>query len=205
LAPCSARPHRSRQSAAGPYYLTSLVALLGAVSSVAATARKPRETRVIGSGPKAGVAFPVEVPTHVTALIQFAGGAGASTTFSFDSPDPGIAFEVTGTEATLSVPDPNRFDGPLRIRSAGDSDWQELPIEGTEAGRGIGVLDMARGLRTGAPHRASGALALHVLDVMSAISDSAERGSFVAIGTLPQKIEPLPASWDPFEATLANS
>jgi len=186
----------------GPYYLTSLVALLGPVSAVAATARRPRETRVIGSGPRIGTVFPVEVPTHVTALIEFAGGAGAASTFSFDSPDPGVSFEVTGTEATLSVPDPNRFDGPLRIRSADDSEWRELPIDGTEAGRGIGVLDMARALRAGVPHRASGALALHVLDVMSAIIDSAALRGFTAIGTLPHKIESLPASWDPFEATL---
>ena len=186
----------------GPYYLTALVALLGPVSGVVATARKPRETRVIGSGPRAGTAFPVEVPTHVTALIEFADGAGAASTFSFDSPSPRVAFEVTGTEATLSVPDPNRFDGPLRIRAAGDSEWRELPVDGTEAGRGIGVLDMARALRTGVPHRASGTLALHVLDVMAAISDSAETRTFTAIGTHPHKIEPLPASWDPFEATL---
>jgi predicted dehydrogenase len=186
----------------GPYYLTALVALLGPVAGVAATARKPRETRVIGSGPRAGAEFPVEVPTHVTALIEFAGGTGAASTFSFDSPNPRIEFEVTGTEATLSVPDPNRFGGPLRIRSAGDCDWRELPVVGAQAGRGIGVLDMARALRAGVPHRASGTLALHVLDVMSAISDSAERGGFTAIGTLPNKIEPLPASWDPFEATL---
>lgn len=186
----------------GPYYLTSLVALLGPVAGVAATARRAQETRVIGSGPRAGTGFPVEVPTHVTALIEFADGAGAASTFSFDSPDPGVSFEVTGTEATLSVPDPNRFDGPLRIRTADDAEWRDLPVEGTEAGRGIGVLDMARALRTGVPHRASGTLALHVLDVMTAISDSAERRAFTAISTLPRKIEPLPASWDPFEATL---
>ena len=186
----------------GPYYLTALVALLGPASTVAATARKSRETRVIGSGPKAGTAFAVEVPTHVTALIEFAAGAGASSAFSFDSPAAKRLIEIGGTEATLSLPDPNEFGGPLRIRTAQDEEWRELPIEGTEAGRGIGVLDLARALRSGAPHRASGALALHVLDLMSAISASAAEGTFQKVTAELAPVEPLPADWDPFARTL---
>ena len=190
----------------GPYYVTALVALLGPVATVAATGRKAHQERVIGSGPKAGQAFPVEVPTHVTALLEFAsGGVGASTTFSFDSPLSRQVIEIAGTEATLSVPDPNRFGGPLLIRAAGEEDWRELPVEGTEAGRGIGVVDLARALRAGVGHRASGSLALHVLDVMATILDSAGRGSFAEVGADAAPVtapEPLPVSWDPFEATL---
>jgi predicted dehydrogenase len=186
----------------GPYYLTALVALLGPVASVAATGRRAHERRVIGSGPKAGTDFPVEVPTHVTALLEFESGPGATTTFSFDSPHPRREIEIVGTEATLVVPDPNVFGGPLLIRSASDDSWRELPAAGTEAGRGIGVVDMARALRAGTPHRASGSLALHVLDVMAAIIDSAERGAFVGIEARPGVVEPLPVSWDPFGATL---
>jgi predicted dehydrogenase len=186
----------------GPYYLTALVSLLGPASTVAATARKSRETRVIASGPKAGTVFAVEVPTHVTALIEFAAGAGASTSFSFDSPAAKRLIELGGTEATLALPDPNTFGGPLQIRTAKDTEWRDLPIEGTEAGRGIGVLDLARALRTGAPHRASGDLALHVLDIMSAISASALEGSFQKVTAELGTLEPLPAEWDPFERTL---
>ena len=186
----------------GPYYLTALVSVLGQASTVAATARKSRETRVIGSGPRAGTAFAVEVPTHVTALIEFAAGAGASTSFSFDSPAAKRLIEIGGTEATLALPDPNTFGGPLRIRTAADQEWRDLPVEGTDATRGIGVLDLARALRTGAAHRASGELALHVLDVMSAISASAAEGSFQKVTTELGAVEPLPADWDPFERTL---
>lgn len=186
----------------GPYYLTALVSLLGPASTVAATARKSRETRVIGSGPRAGTVFAVEVPTHVTALIEFAAGAGASTSFSFDSPAAKRLIEVGGTEATLALPDPNTFGGPLQIRTAADKEWRDLPTAGTEAGRGIGVLDLARALRTGAAHRASGELALHVLDVMSAISASALEGSFQKVAAELAPVEPLPAEWDPFERTL---
>lgn len=186
----------------GPYYLTALVSLLGPVSRVAATARQARAQRVIGSGPKAGTAFDVEVPTHVTALIDLETGPSVISTFSFDSPLPRRVIEITGTEGTLSVPDPNNFDGPLRVRGVKDDDWRELPVTGPVAGRGLGVLDMARALRTGAPHRASGAMALHVLETMAAIIDSAENGEFRAIeSTAPIPAE-LPQDWDPFASTL---
>jgi predicted dehydrogenase len=187
----------------GPYYITALVALLGPVATVAATARKAHEERVIGSGPKAGQKFPVEIPTHVTALLEFAAGdVGASTTFSFDSPVSRQTIEVIGTEGTLALPDPNHFGGALRVRGATDDEWRELPVAGTEAGRGIGVVEMARALRAGVPHRASGVLASHVLDVMAAMLDSAERGAFEPVGAGLAPVEPLPVSWDPYAATL---
>jgi predicted dehydrogenase len=186
----------------GPYYLTALVALLGPVSAVAATGHKARESRVIASGPKAGTAFPVEVPTHMTALLEFRGGAGATTTFSFDSPLQRQSIEITGTEATLLVPDPNHFDGALRLRRAGAKDAEEIPATGTSVGRGIGVLEMARALRSGAAHRASGELALHVLDVMTAITASAEGAVFADVPAWTEKLEALPEGWDPLEATL---
>lgn len=186
----------------GPYYLTALIALLGSVTSVAATGRKARATRVVGSGPKAGKEFPVEVPTHVTALLEFTEGYGANSTFSFDSPAFKRLLEIGGTEATLALPDPNTFGGPLLVRSPGDEEWRELPIEGTEAGRGIGVVDMARSLRSGTAHRASGKLGMHVLDVMSAIAESAAEGSFQKVTSEVVKPEPLPVTWDPREATL---
>ena len=186
----------------GPYYLTALVSLLGPVARVAATARQARARRVIGSGPKAGTVFDVEVPTHVTALIDLETGPGVISTFSFDSPLPRRMIEITGTEGTLSLPDPNTFEGPLRVRGAKDDDWRELPVSGPVAGRGLGVLDMARALRGGAPHRASGTMALHVLETMAAIIDSAENGEFRAVeSTAPIPAE-LPEDWDPFARTL---
>jgi predicted dehydrogenase len=186
----------------GPYYLTALVALLGPVATLAATGRKARGSRVIGSGPKAGTEFPVEVPTHVTALLEFRGGTGATTTFSFDSPLVRHSIEITGTEATLLVPDPNNFNGHLRLRTAGSPEPRDLQATGTTVGRGIGVLDMARALRTGTAHRASGELALHVLDVMTAIATSARGTGFEGVPGWTEKLEALPEDWDPLEATL---
>jgi predicted dehydrogenase len=186
----------------GPYYLTALVALLGPAARVAASTRRARDHRVIGSGPKAGTAFPVEVPTHVNALIDFAGSASATTTFSFDSPVGRRMIEIMGTEGALSLPDPNTFDGPLLARGLHDAEWRELPVTGTTAGRGLGVLDMARSLRTGTPHRASGALALHVLEIMTAIGDAGEDGESRHLRTTSPTPPPLPDNWDPHANTL---
>jgi len=54
-------------------------------------------------------------------------------------------------------------------------EWTEVPVSGgyAGAGRGVGVADMARAVRTGEPHRASGELAYHVLDVLESFVDSA--------------------------------
>ncbi|MFE0172861.1 Gfo/Idh/MocA family protein [Streptomyces sp. NPDC059002] len=186
----------------GPYYLTSLVALFGGVSQVAAVSARARRERSVGSGPKAGQVFPVDVPTHVSSLVEFASGVRANTTFSFDSALPRIGFEIAGTEGTLAVPDPNTFGGPLKLLPNGADDWRELPVRGRLDGRGLGVVDMARALRGGTAHRASGALALHVLQTMTAITRSADRAEFTPLTTRLVPPEPLPDGWDPREATL---
>ena len=100
----------------GPYYLSVLATLFGPATRVAAVGRRDRDTRVIGSGPRAGTEFAVEVPTYMSALAQYAGGQAASLLFSWDSPLSRSGFvEITGTEATLAVPDPNQ----VRRRPAG--------------------------------------------------------------------------------------
>ncbi|MGW0807286.1 Gfo/Idh/MocA family protein [Nonomuraea sp. NPDC002799] len=187
----------------GPYYLTALVSLLGPVSRVAASTRRARAERVVGSGPKAGTVFPVDVPTHVNALLDFPGSATAAATFSFDSSVSRRIIEIIGTEGALSLPDPNTFAGPLLVRDLYESDWRELPVPATTASRGIGVLDLARSLRAGTPHRASGDLAHHVLELMSAIAESSERAEFRSIASTTTAPEPLPADWDPYAATLS--
>jgi predicted dehydrogenase len=189
----------------GPYYLTALAAVFGPAESVAAVGRRSRDRRVIGSGPRAGTSFEVEVPTHVSALISYESGAAATFVLSFDSPLRRHGFiEVTGTEATLALPDPNRFDGDVRARTADDEDWRAIPAAGTTAGRGLGVLDLARTLRAGVPHRATGELGLHVLDILESIARSAASGSFVPVTTtftVPPALEP---GWDPSARTLAR-
>lgn len=187
----------------GPYYLTALVQTFGSISKVAAIGSKSKELRVIGSGPKAGEEFTVEVPTHVSAMSQFENGQSSHSVFSFESPRQRMGFvEITGTEATISLPDPNHFDGEVRLWRAGDNEWTVIPATGPSQGRGMGVLDMARSLRAGVPHRATGSLAYHVLDTMVSISESMESGTFIDVESSAPASAALPKDWDPTAATL---
>lgn len=187
----------------GPYYLTTLVQAFGPAARVAAAASKARPTRTIGSGPKAGEEFDVTVPTHHGAITVFESGASAQSIFSFDSPLPRGGFvEVTGTEATLAFPDPNQFDGTIKIRTRAGDDWEVAAETTAQSTRGTGVLDLARAIRSGTPHRASGEQALHVLDLMVSIAQSAEKGEFVALDSTFTPVEALPDDWDPHARTL---
>lgn len=185
----------------GPYYLSVLATLFGPARRVAALGRRASDTRTVGSGPRAGTEFTVEVPTHVAALVDYAGGEAAQLLFSWDSPLARHGFvEITGTEATLAVPDPNRFDGDLKIRRAGEDDWTVIGSTGAAAGRGSGVVDMVRAIRNNEPHRASGEMALHVLEVMSALDRSAVTASFETVETHFDLPAPLAEEWDPYAA-----
>ena len=194
----------------GPYYLTTLVHIFGAVDSVAAVGSKSRATRTIQVGDRAGTVFPVEVPTHVSAIARFAGGGVSQSVFSFDSPlvRMGVV-EITGTEGTMLVPDPNMFTGDVKITRApslpdllADPKWESVPLTGALAGRGTGVLDMARAMRTGTRPLASGELAYHVLDTMTAIDEAIATRRTVEVASTVDTVPLVSEDWDPFAATL---
>src|SRR5690606_26029692 len=101
--------------------------------------------------------------------------------------------EIYGSEATLSVPDPNRFDGPVLLRAEGDEEWREMPYTHhyTAPGRSIGVADMARALRENDSSRANGELAYHVLDLMHAFHDAAREGRHIEVESTCRRPAPL--------------
>jgi predicted dehydrogenase len=178
----------------GPYYLTALVSLMGPVVRVSGSARASFPTRTITSEPKKGKVIPVDTPTHLVGVLDFENGAIGQITTSFDvwaSRLPCI--EVYGTEGSMSVPDPNGFGGTVQIRKPGDSDWQDVTHSHgyAENSRGLGVMDMAYAIRTGRPHRASGELAFHVLDIMHAVHTASDSGKAVELKTALVKPEPM--------------
>jgi predicted dehydrogenase len=174
----------------GPYYITALVNLIGPVARVTGIASRAHAQRTITSEPLRGQAIAVEVSTHIAGTLEFANGAVVSIATSFDVPVHRHApIELYGTEASLLVPDPNRFGGPVELARAGGS-WQTQPIEHRYADgnhRGIGVADLAYALRDGAPQRCSGELALHVLEVMEAFQVSSDGGRHVTIHSRPSR------------------
>ncbi len=191
----------------GPYYFTALVHLLGPVESVVATGTRSRDTRQLVVGPNAGQEFPVEVPTHLSVLTSFEQGGNAQSLLSFDTPlfRHGV-FEVNGTEGTIVLPDPNTFGGghPIRIaRPLGadvsfpiEQEWETLSDEEPTVGRGLGILDMARAIRGGGSHIATGEVGYHVLDTMVAVEESVERRAFVPVESTVAPIASLPEDFD---------
>lgn len=179
----------------GPYYLTTLVSLLGPVQSVAGATRISFPERTITSQPKYGQTITVRTPTHVAGLLNFASGPIGTIITSFDvwgSKLPRI--EIYGSRGTLSVPDPNSFGGPVLLLRERESSWTEVPLSHPyEANsRGVGIADMAYALRTGRPQRASGELAFHVLEIMHGIHQASAEGRHYQLVSSVARPEPLP-------------
>ena len=179
----------------GPYYLTALVNLMGPVARVAGSARMTFPERIATSEALMGQRLPVEVNTHIAGTLEFASGAIASLITSFDVWGHGLPpIEVHGADGSLSVPDPNNFDGVVRALAGGSSDWADVAqAHSSSIGRGVGVADMAYAIQSGRPHRASGELAFHVLDIMLSLEEAAALGRHVAIKSALDQPAALPA------------
>jgi predicted dehydrogenase len=195
----------------GPYYITNLIQLIGPVRRVAALATTPAKERTITSQPRHGEKISVATPTSFQALLEFANGAAVSLAASWDVWAHGHApMELYGEEGTLFVPDPNFFGGEVRF-SRRDKPvksmprWEHpfsVPNQKHKAGmmanyRTAGLADMALAIREGRPHRCSLELALHAIEVMTAILRSGEEGQFVGMQTTcerPQALGPKEAA-----------
>jgi predicted dehydrogenase len=177
----------------GPYYVSALVTLLGPVVSVVGAASHTRNERTIGSGPRTGETVPVAVDSHVTGVLVHASGALSTLLMSFDavkSKSPNI--EIHGERGSLTVPDPNHFDGDVQVFPLGADDWQTLPVSAgyVDSGRGFGIADLAA-TPQGSEPRAGGQLAYHVLEVMESMLASARTGSAVQITSTAARPEPV--------------
>ena len=183
----------------GPYYLTALVNLLGPAKRVTASARISFAERVATSQARFGERIPVEVPTHYACVIDFTSGPIGTLITSFDVWSHNLPrIEIYGLEGSLSVPDPNTFGGPVRVRRAGAEAWSDVPLtHSAEVGRGIGVADLAVASATGRRHRASGDLAYHVLDLMHAFEEASETGKHIEVSSTVAQPAPLPLGLRP--------
>jgi predicted dehydrogenase len=180
----------------GPYYVSALVTLLGPVASVIGAASRTRSSRTIGSGSRAGESIPVLVDSHVTGVLTHASGALSTIFISFDAVGTVAAnIEVHGEVGSLIAPDPNRFDGDVRLRALGAEDWKTLPISAgyVNSSRGFGLLDMAN-TAVGMEPRAGGKLAFHVLEVIEALLVSAHEGRRIAIQSQCERPPAVPLS-----------
>ena len=190
----------------GPYYITNLVQLIGPVKAVTAMASASFETRTIGNGPREGEKVPVETPTNIHAILEFANGALITLGASWDVWAHRHAnMELYGTKASLYVPDPNFFGGDVQIATA-EGETSNVAERGhpfsvpnaDDAGetrranyRCAGLADMAKAISSNKPHRCSLEMATHVVEVMTAILQSAEDRSWIEMTTTCERPEPL--------------
>lgn len=184
----------------GPYYLTALVALMGPVKRVAGATAITFPERTITSAKKNGKKVKVEVPTHVTGVMNFANGAIGTIITSFDVWGHRLpCIEIYGEKGTLWVPDPNGFGGPVTLQAGGAPAEVALTHGYADNSRGIGAADMAYALRTGRKHRSSGELAYHVLDIMHAFHDSSDTGRHINLESTCEQPAPMPTGLKPGE------
>ena len=178
----------------GPYYVTALVRMLGRAQSVFAYASKAHDERVITSNPLCGQKIPVKVNTHTAGMILFENGAIATLIMSFDVWSHNLPkIEVYGTDGCLSVPDPNKFGGPVKLATPQTKQFEEIGLISpyTQNSRGIGVAETELAIREGRVNAASGQLALHVLEIMDALDRSAASGKMITLESSPSEAAPL--------------
>ena len=182
----------------GPYYVTALVVLLGPVQRVTAASRITFPERRITSEPRRGQVIRVEVPTHIAGVLEFASGAIASLVTTFDVwGGTAPRLEIYGTTGTLLAPDPQAFGGPVFLLEPSTRRWTEVGLSHgfADNSRGLGLSDMARALGTGRPHRASGELGLHVLEIMHGLLLAAQEGRHYTLASTCGLPEALPVGF----------
>lgn len=182
----------------GPYYITDLIQLIGPVKTVASLANASFPTRTIGNGARLGQTVPVDTPTNIHALLEFANGATVTLSASWDvwkNRHPNM--ELYGTDASLYVPDPNFFGGEVQI-ARGEGDPVDLDTESHPFGkpnmqdgqgrdranyRCAGLADMAAAIDEGRQHRCNADLAVHAVDVMTGILRAGAERRFIDLTT----------------------
>lgn len=163
----------------GPYYITTMVNLLGGIRSVVGYAHTSYPTRLITAEPHAGEIIHVNTPTHIEALLHLESGISVSLLTSFDVyQSRQFCIEIYGTKGTLYVPDPNMFDGPVQFFNGETKQLEEYPLEFdySENSRCLGLDDLAKAIETGRPGRTTSRQTFHVLEAMTGILQSAETG-----------------------------
>lgn len=209
----------------GPYYLTALVYLLGPVKQLCCFTTIGRSTRNI-LGEMKETEIPT---TYVGMLEFECGAVGniymSLDTWDASLPD----FEIYGTEGTIYGSDPNMFHGAVHLYEGKDLmgmldsiqdpfparlfafasrrkefikeaeltfPHSENPVENM---RGLGVSDMAQSIMNDRPARLSPYIALHVVEIMNSLVESAKTRQIITLKTTCERTAAMDPSWDLWE------
>ncbi len=194
-----------------PYYLSSLVALLGPIESIASFSTSGLDKRHVYTGPTKGAEITPEVPTHYTGILRLKSGVVVNFNISFDIYKSNLPmFEIYGDGGTLTYPNPNFGGGTPRIyrkeqyldpiyNNSEDAaerkeQFRELPElfpRAKDYSRGIGVLDLASAVEHDREARANGAFLRHITEAIEGMLDAAEHGTVYRMQTSCKRPAPL--------------
>jgi len=216
------------------YYINPLVSFFGPVKRASGFARSV-EKHTYDNVLNPNYGQPIDTSggaSTLMATMEFENGVYASLALTCDGFGPEIPrCEIYGTKGTMIVPDPNNFggygldviitrignEGSFRMpftHAFGDMDSKIPTLSGKpepchNSWRGIAVVDMAYAIRRGRPHRSSAELALHTVEIVSAIEENSQLNPEVyTIRSRPPRPAPLkPGMFGPInvmEAAIDN-
>jgi predicted dehydrogenase len=167
------------------------------VKTVSASTQTSFPVRIAGCKEHFGKKIKVEVPTHCSGTLEFHSGAKITVVMSWECYKHNHSpIEIYGSEGSLMVPDPNTFGGPVKIFRPGNENWSESVLTHSYAknSRIIGAADIACAVKSGRPHRASGELAYHVLEIMHSFELSSKSRKHIELKSRCAQPAPLPTN-----------
>lgn len=181
----------------GVYPLTLLTAIFGPARKVWAYGAVLHPDRVT----REGVPFHIETPDFIVSLIELENGPLIRLTTDFyvsrhSSKQDGVEFQ--GDLGALYLQSWHDFNVPVELAEF-DQPFQAVSLvrPGYQGSRkvewGRAVLDMARAIAEGRPHRATGEQAAHVVEILNAVTQSIQSGQPAAIHS--SFTPPAPMEW----------
>ena len=134
--------------------------------------------------------------SEVSAVLQMKSGVAGTFHVNADTLTRDQAnFAIYGTEGALLLGDPNQFGCPVRLirQPGGPEDVTELAFTHgySEESRGLGAADLAIAVLNSTASRTDCQMAVHVLDVLSAML---QPGTFHHIESSCMRPSPMPVN-----------
>jgi predicted dehydrogenase len=176
----------------GVYPLTIVTAIFGPVRRVQAYATTVEPERTLLDG----TPFTPGAPDFAVAVLEHEGGVVTRLTASFYvGPSAQRGIEVHGDEGSIWMPTWAEADSRLEVKRRG-GEYERVQhvreaYDGIDWGRAL--VDLARAVDEGRPHRASAEHAAHVVEVLNAAETSAATGAPVPVAS--GFVPPEPMEW----------
>ena len=169
----------------GPYYLTSLIKILGPVDEVISYSQKTYSNRHVDNPNVEYSNIEVDIDTHYNSLLKFGNGVVVDFQVSFDLWKPyEPKFEIYGTDSSIKFADPNNYDGDISIFNKKKYQWENVYSPSNKKDnyyRGLGVIQMAKDISQNNVNKDDLYLPFHVLEVMSALDSYDQNNKWVKI------------------------